>query len=163
MFWSCLLLTASSLGYTAKSIALAAVMLFVTFFEIGLGPIPWLITTEYFDSKYVATAMSLACIVNWGCNFLVGLLFPYLQQALGPYTFLPFAVVLVVTFVFTALYVTESYGRTVEEIYRIVNANKRQDVHRGGGGGFSGGGVGKGKDDSGAGGGQYEMIDRVLV
>jgi SP family facilitated glucose transporter-like MFS transporter 3 len=128
MFLSCLLLMAASLGYTEKTIALAAVMLFVTFFEIGLGPIPWLITTEYFDSKYVATAMSLASIVNWGCNFLVGLLFPYLQQLLGPYTFLPFAVVLAITFVFTLFYVTESYGCTVDEIYRAINMTK----HRGG-------------------------------
>ena len=33
--------------------------------EIGLGPIPWLIVAEMFDAKYVATAMSMACIVNW--------------------------------------------------------------------------------------------------
>jgi SP family facilitated glucose transporter-like MFS transporter 3 len=36
-------------------IALLAVMSFVSFFEIGLGPIPWLIVAEMFDSKYVAT------------------------------------------------------------------------------------------------------------
>jgi hypothetical protein len=50
---------------------------------IGLGPIPWLIVAEMFDAKYVATAMSMACIVNWACNFLVGLCFPFIQQALG--------------------------------------------------------------------------------
>lgn len=32
-----------------------------------------------FDAKYVATAMSVACVVNWLCNFAVGLGFPYLQ------------------------------------------------------------------------------------
>jgi hypothetical protein len=25
----------------------------------------------------------MACIVNWACNFLVGLCFPFIQQALG--------------------------------------------------------------------------------
>lgn len=121
MFLACLLLTASALGYTHKSIALFAVMAYVTFFEIGLGPIPWLITAEYFDAKYVATAMSLACIVNWACNFLVGFFFPYMQAYMGAYTFVPFAAVLAITFLFTQFYVTESYGRTVEEIYKFIN------------------------------------------
>jgi SP family facilitated glucose transporter-like MFS transporter 3 len=146
MLASCILLTLTLLGYTARSVALGAVILFVTFFEIGLGPIPWLITAEYFDSKYVATAMSLASIVNWGCNFLVGLLFPYIQEALGPYTFVPFGVVLLLTFAFTALYVTESYGRTVDEIFRLVNMGKGQDLG------------GHGEDIR----GKYEMIDRVF-
>lgn len=66
-------------GLTYNLVALVAVMAFVSFFEIGLGPIPWLIVAEMFDSKYVATAMSMACIFNWGCNFLVGLLFPFIQ------------------------------------------------------------------------------------
>jgi hypothetical protein len=47
------------------------VMAFVFFFEIGLGPIPWLIVAEMFDNKYVATAMSVSSQVNWACNFLV--------------------------------------------------------------------------------------------
>lgn len=150
MMLSCLLLTAASLGYTQKTTALVAVMLFVTFFEIGLGPIPWLITTEYFDSKYVATAMSLACIVNWGCNFLVGLLFPYMQAYMGAWTFLPFACVLAVTFAFTLLYVPESYGRTVEELYRLTH--RAGPPHRGARSG----------DVEDSGGGTYEMIDRVV-
>ena len=40
-------------------IALLAVMAYVSFFEIGLGPIPWLIVAEMLDAKYVATARKL--------------------------------------------------------------------------------------------------------
>jgi len=118
MAFSALLLTAAALGIVHRSIALVAVMLFVSFFEIGLGPIPWLIVAEFFDAKYVATAMSLACMLNWSCNFLVGFLFPYIQQALGPYVFLPFAGVLVLTFVFVLCCVTETYGKSTEQVYR---------------------------------------------
>lgn len=35
--------------------------------------------SQMFDAKYVATAMSVACVVNWLCNFAVGIGFPYLQ------------------------------------------------------------------------------------
>ena len=45
-------------------LALLAVMGFVFFFEIGLGPIPWLIVAEMFDQKYVATAMSVSSQVR---------------------------------------------------------------------------------------------------
>jgi hypothetical protein len=63
--------------------------------------------------------MSLACIVNWLANFLVGLCFPMLRVALGPLCFVPFGVVLFLTFIFAWLYLPETQGRTVEEISRL--------------------------------------------
>jgi MFS transporter, SP family, solute carrier family 2 (facilitated glucose transporter), member 3 len=110
------------LGITPNIVALIAVNFFVAFFEIGLGPIPWLIVAEMFDAKYVATAMSLSCIVNWACNFLVGLCFPFMEELLGPYSFGPFGLVLVSTFIFTYTYLPETYGRSVEEIQRLVGS-----------------------------------------
>lgn len=122
MLLSTFLVMGALQGLFAKWTALLAVMMFVSFFEIGLGPIPWLIVAEMFDAKYVATAMSLSCIVNWGCNFLVGLCFPFIQQSLGYLSFLPFAVVLACTIVFTYSYLPETHGRTVEEIHQFVRA-----------------------------------------
>jgi SP family facilitated glucose transporter-like MFS transporter 3 len=40
-------------GWLPSWVPLLGVMLFVSFFEIGLGPIPWLIVAEMFDAKYV--------------------------------------------------------------------------------------------------------------
>ena len=40
-------------GWLSSWVALLGVMLFVSFFEIGLGPIPWLIVAEMFEAKYV--------------------------------------------------------------------------------------------------------------
>ena len=56
MLFSTVLITLALLGFVRNFIALFAVMAYVTFFEIGLGPIPWLIVAEMFDAKYVATA-----------------------------------------------------------------------------------------------------------
>lgn len=64
MLLSCGAITAALLGYTPNVVALLGVMAFVSFFEIGLGPIPWLIVAEMFDAKYVATAMSIASQVR---------------------------------------------------------------------------------------------------
>lgn len=120
MLVSTLFIMAALLEVIPKYLALLAVMAFVSFFEIGLGPIPWLIVAEMFDAKYVATAMSLACIVNWACNFFVGLLFPLMQHALGPLCFAPFACVLIGTFLFSYFYLPETHGKTVDEIQRLV-------------------------------------------
>jgi len=40
MFFSCVLIVLSLLGYFEKTVALVAVALYLTFFELGLGPIP---------------------------------------------------------------------------------------------------------------------------
>eukprot|EP01041_Mallomonas_annulata_P000929 gene929-1803_t len=124
MFFSAIFITISLLGICPKSAALLAVNSFVAFFEIGLGPIPWLIVAEMFDAKYVATAMSFSCVVNWGCNFLVGMCFPFMTLYLGPWVFIPFAIVLAFTFLFTLFYLPETQGRTVEEIQTLVNSMK---------------------------------------
>lgn len=64
MFLCCGLTTAALLEVVPNELALLAVMGFVFFFEIGLGPIPWLIVAEMFDAKYVATAMSVSSQVR---------------------------------------------------------------------------------------------------
>jgi SP family facilitated glucose transporter-like MFS transporter 3 len=130
MLVSTVIFTLSLLGYMSYSfVAMGAVMSYVAFFEIGLGPIPWLIVAEMFDSKYVATAMSLSCIVNWVCNFLVGLLFPYMQAGLGSWSFAPFALVLLLTLLFAYVYLPETHGRSVAEIQRLVGANEEEFMH----------------------------------
>eukprot|EP01041_Mallomonas_annulata_P002850 gene2850-5605_t len=92
-----------------------AVMSFVAFFEIGLGPIPWLIVAEMFDMKYVATAMSISCIVNWICMFFVGLCFPFMDEYLGPWSFVPFGIILFFGLIYTYLYLPETHERFVSD------------------------------------------------
>jgi len=120
MICSMVIIILALLSYLPQYLALLGTLFFVTSFAIGLGPIPWLIVAELFDAKYVATAMSLACIVNWTCNFIVGLSFPFCQQYLGPYSFAPFCLILICCLVFIYIYLPETHGKSVEEIYRQV-------------------------------------------
>ena len=61
-----------------------------------------------FEGKYVAVAMSVSSQVNWACNFIIGLVFPYMNEYLGPYSFAPFACVLLGCFIFTATVLPET-------------------------------------------------------
>lgn len=57
-------------------VCIGAILVFVAFFEIGPGPIPWFIVAELFSQGPRPAAMAVAGCSNWTSNFLVGLLFP---------------------------------------------------------------------------------------
>lgn len=116
MLLSCVLIVLSLLDYFGHMVALVGVNLYVIFFEIGLGPIPWLIVAEMFETKYVAVAMSVSSQTNWACNFIIGLVFPYMNAYLQAYSFVPFAVVLLMTFIFSATVLPETQGTTPAEL-----------------------------------------------
>ncbi|RHY31274.1 hypothetical protein DYB32_003640 [Aphanomyces invadans] len=118
MIVSCILLTLGlwhMLPYY-DMVSVGGVMLFVWFFEIGLGPIPWLIVAEMFPAKPRPTAMSVATMVNWTFSFVVGIAFPTMQSSLLENTFVPFGIVLTIAFIFVYKYVPETKGKTLEEI-----------------------------------------------
>jgi MFS transporter, SP family, solute carrier family 2 (facilitated glucose transporter), member 3 len=130
MFLSCIVIVAALLGYFDKFLALVAVNVYVSFFEIGLGPIPWLIVAETFDAKYVAVAMSVCSQLNWVCDFIIGLIFPSMKVHLGSYSFLPFAVVLACTFMFALLVLPETQGTTPEELMaEMARRNSKSIVY----------------------------------
>lgn len=99
-------------------VCIAAILVFVAFFEIGPGPIPWFIVAELFSQGPRPSAMAVAGCSNWTSNFLVGLLFPSAAYYLGPYVFIIFTGFLVLFLVFTFFKVPETRGRTFEEITR---------------------------------------------
>ncbi|CAJ0581254.1 unnamed protein product, partial [Mesorhabditis spiculigera] len=96
--------------------AIGFVLLFVIGFATGPGSIPWFFVSEIFGSGARGPASSVAAMVNWTANFLVGLFFLPLTQMLGQYAFLIFSGFLVLFIFFTWKYVPETKGKTVEEI-----------------------------------------------
>lgn len=61
-------------------IAMASMIVYIIFFAIGPGSIPWLIVAELFSQAPRSAAMSLAVLVNWSANVVVGQGFPPLFQ-----------------------------------------------------------------------------------
>jgi SP family facilitated glucose transporter-like MFS transporter 1 len=57
------------------NISLVTIILFVSFFSIGPGSIPWLVTAELFNQTYRVPASSIAAFANWSANFSVILAF----------------------------------------------------------------------------------------
>jgi SP family facilitated glucose transporter-like MFS transporter 1 len=92
------------------------VILFVIFFATGPGSIPWFFVSEIFPSGARGSANSIACLTNWGANFLVGTFFLPVNNILGKNTFLVFATFLAFFIFFTWKYVPETKGKTIDEI-----------------------------------------------
>jgi SP family facilitated glucose transporter-like MFS transporter 3 len=118
MLAGALVLTLALNGSLGNAWALAGVGSYVFFFELGLGPIPWMIVPELFTADKVVQSQSAGSQINWTMNVVVGLGFPALNAALGAYAFVPFALVLVATLLFVLVALPETYGRTPEDVFR---------------------------------------------
>ncbi|XP_016128715.1 solute carrier family 2, facilitated glucose transporter member 2-like [Sinocyclocheilus grahami] len=105
-------------------LSMAAIFLFVSFFEIGPGPIPWFIVAEIFSQGPRPAAIALAGCCNWTCNFIIGMFFPYLEGLCGSYVFIVFAVLLFGFTVFIYLRVPETKGKTFEEIAAVFHRKR---------------------------------------
>ncbi|XP_067144382.1 solute carrier family 2, facilitated glucose transporter member 1-like [Centruroides vittatus] len=74
-------------------ITIIALVLFVCFFGLGIGPIPFMIGSELFQQGPRAAGMSVGCAVNWSANFVIAVTFPIVKSVIGEYIFLVFAFV----------------------------------------------------------------------
>ncbi|CAO3618852.1 unnamed protein product [Cunninghamella blakesleeana] len=106
--------------FNIGALQVVCVLLFVASFAIGLGIIPFIYTAEVYPTYAVGGASSAALTVNWLCNFIIGLIFPTLQSAIGPYVFLIFAGLACLCFFFLIFFIPETKQRSIEEIGKIV-------------------------------------------
>ncbi|KAG7380963.1 hypothetical protein PHYBOEH_011233 [Phytophthora boehmeriae] len=105
-----------SLALSVQPLSIAFTATFVGAFSSSVGPLIWSITAALFTDSVRATAVSICIFVNWVCNLMIGVFFPYISDALDSYSFVPFMVTTAAFFVFTQRYVPETAGKTIEEI-----------------------------------------------
>jgi MFS family permease len=104
--------------YNVGALLVVAVFGYVLSFAIGVGPIPWMMTSEV-TPLYASSAVgAVATAVNWAMNFLIGQCFPVIFEAIKGYSFVIFAGVAALAFVFTWFKVPETKGRTLEDIVK---------------------------------------------
>lgn len=101
---------------TMSIFAVLFTLLYVAFFGVGPSSIPWMILSELFGQGARSAAVSVGALVNWFANFIVGLTFIPLSNALRNFVFLPFTVLLIIFFAFTYFKLPETKNRTIEEV-----------------------------------------------
>ncbi|CAI4226279.1 unnamed protein product [Auanema sp. JU1783] len=109
----------------ASYAAIVGVLLFVVSFACGPGSIPWFFVSEIFASSVRGNANSIAVMVNWLANLVVGLTFLPINNVLHQFSFFVFTFFLSISIFFTWRFVPETKGKTVEEITAEFENNRR--------------------------------------
>jgi hypothetical protein len=69
-----------------------------------------------FKTDSCGKASSLAVFVNYTSNFIVTVSFPFIQDVLGSYSFIIFAILLMIFATFILFFVQETKGKSIDEI-----------------------------------------------
>jgi len=105
--------------HASGGVVFCEVVFYMVSFNIGLGPVMWLLISEIYPTKIRGKAMSLATLSVWGSNWLVAGTFLSLLHAAGPAgTFWLYAGICVAAFIFCYAFVPETKGRSLEAIER---------------------------------------------
>lgn len=90
---------------------------FIVSFAATWGPVVWVMLPEVLPLGVRGAAMGLAIFIHWFANFVVSQSFPPLIDAVGAGpVFLSYAAIGVLAFLFVRTSVTETKGRSLEEI-----------------------------------------------
>ena len=106
------------------------IIMYTAAFAISLGPIGWLFCSEVFPNRVHGRAMSLAAMTVWITCYIVAQTFPMLNNspAIGPAkTFWLYGGVSLFAFVFSAIFIPETKGKTLEQIERSWKRHGQAD------------------------------------
>lgn len=98
--------------------SLASILLYVVFFAISLGGVPYILMSEVFPLKMRSSGMAIASCANWGFNMLVAATFQVLITEMGGIgnVFFLYGTFTVIGFIFAMRFVPETKGRHLEQI-----------------------------------------------
>ncbi|GGE31228.1 putative metabolite transport protein YwtG [Pullulanibacillus camelliae] len=102
----------SATGY----ITLICLAAYIVFFAATWGPVVWVMLGEIFPLSVRGLGIGISGVANWAANLIVSLTFPSLLDQFGNMLFVVYGVMGILSFIFGSIYVTETKGRSLEEI-----------------------------------------------
>ncbi|KAK4949884.1 hypothetical protein LTR10_011726 [Elasticomyces elasticus] len=99
---------------------LVAILLYVSTYAMGLGPVPWQ-QSELFPLSVRSLGSGLATATNWGCNTIVGLTFLPMMDLLTPtWTFVSYALVCLLGWLIIWHIYPETMGLGLEQVGELL-------------------------------------------
>jgi len=118
-----------SLPHHWAVVTTVALMLYVSGYQVGFGPISWLLISEVFPLNVRGAALSLAAIVNFASNITMTLTQEVLQEALTPSgVFFGYLALTIVSMIFVWGIVPETKGKSLEEIEGELTGRNKKDA-----------------------------------
>ncbi|CAK7271492.1 hypothetical protein SEPCBS119000_004635 [Sporothrix epigloea] len=109
--------------HSAATLVLGSIMLYVAAYAIGLGNVPWM-QSELFALDVRSLGSGLATATNWLANFVIGLTFLPLMDALTPsWTFALYAAVCLIGFQLVRACYPETSGLSLEAAADLLDAD----------------------------------------
>jgi len=100
----------------------ACIFAFIASHAIGQGTVIWVFISEIFPNRHRAEGQALGSFTHWIFAALLTSFFPQMVTSFAPgYVFLFFAGMMVLQLVWVRLMVTETKGRSLEEIQRDLD------------------------------------------
>ncbi|KAH7132241.1 hypothetical protein B0J11DRAFT_427813 [Dendryphion nanum] len=114
------LLLAIGIMRSISVLSAVAVLLFVSSFALGLGPVPFILASELVGPDAVGATQSIALAANWIATFLVAQFFPLANAVLHGKVYFIFAALSAFFFVFISWFVPETKGKkNADEVWGI--------------------------------------------
>jgi MFS family permease len=112
-----------------KILSAISVLTFVASFGLGLGPIPFILSSELVGSEAVGATQSWALTANWIATFIVAQFFPIVNETLGKgKVYFIFAALAAVFFGFVAWRVPETKGKhDADEVWGRKSSSRNVD------------------------------------
>eukprot|EP00568_Trieres_chinensis_P002410 CAMPEP_0183297888 /NCGR_PEP_ID=MMETSP0160_2-20130417/5050_1 /TAXON_ID=2839 ORGANISM="Odontella Sinensis, Strain Grunow 1884" /NCGR_SAMPLE_ID=MMETSP0160_2 /ASSEMBLY_ACC=CAM_ASM_000250 /LENGTH=518 /DNA_ID=CAMNT_0025459785 /DNA_START=5 /DNA_END=1561 /DNA_ORIENTATION=+ len=113
---------------TRQFVILLSMFVYIGGFQVGYGPVSWLMLGEIFPLEFRGQAVALGVQMNFALNFLVQLAVPGIQDGLGlSNTFGMFGMFSVLSLIFIRTYVIETKGLSLEEIEQQLQLLTKQE------------------------------------
>lgn len=109
--------SAELLGELKSWLPVVSLIIFISTYCIGWGPLPWGILGELFASDVKSKASSITVCVCWGIGFLITKFYSDISSAFGNHTaFWIFAACSALSVLFTIFILPETKGKSLEQI-----------------------------------------------
>jgi len=98
---------------------IVCLVVYISGFSIGYGPIPWLMMSEIIQTRTKAVGGSICTGINWLNSFIVTYIFNSMLTNLQTYgCYWLYTCICIVNFIFVLLVVPETRGKSLEQIQR---------------------------------------------
>lgn len=106
-------------GFAQGYLVLTAILAYIAFFAISLGPLAFVVIAEIFSNRNRGMAMSVCIFFLWTSVYAVSQSFPMLLDSIGSaFTFWIYMIMAVFAFIFVYKLIPETKGKSLEEIER---------------------------------------------
>ncbi|RLN95584.1 hypothetical protein BBJ28_00013589 [Nothophytophthora sp. Chile5] len=122
LLWGIFIMALCCIGMTFSMIYgvgwLSVTMLgiYVVGYDVSIGPLLWPMIAELFPDSARGGAVGICVFLKWLCALIIGIGFPYVQDAITNYSFVPFLGTTILSMVFIYFMVPETSDLTIAEI-----------------------------------------------